>query len=267
MKKTMLFLILMLSPLASSAESSTIRLAIANSIDSSGLLQHLLTKFKEIHPYKIQLNIVGSGKALRLGRTGLVDMVWVHSPEAEQKFVKDGYALAHKTIMRNDFVLAGPKSDPANIAAEKNVLEAMKRIASGEYYFMSRGDDSGTHKKEMALWNLVDIDPIATDWYMESGLGIVKTLKQAELDKSYLLIDRATFIARHTGASKILLKGDAHLANPYSLILVNQSKSGKQGLKGAQVLFDWLSSPSTQSAIASFRYAEHQLFFPTQNKP
>ncbi|MDJ0805611.1 MAG: substrate-binding domain-containing protein [Gammaproteobacteria bacterium] len=268
MRTSLILCILLIIPTCVLAHEQTeeqlIRLATTTSVENSGLLEHLLPKFIEAYPYKIKLVVVGSGKALRLGRTGDVDVVWVHSPASEKSFVEEGYGVNHQSVMRNDFVLVGPEHDPGNIASFTNILDAMKSIASKKIRFISRADDSGTNKKELSLWKHIRIDPYATDWYVESGAGMAATLSIAQEEKAYLMIDRATFTVRHAEGFSILLEDRVNLANPYSVIAVNPLKNPAVNLQGANQLISWLISSEGQNHIASYRHAGEQLYYPTR---
>lgn len=242
------------------AEQHTIRLAISTSIENSGLLKHLLNSFNSEKKYNIDLQSVGSGKALRLGRSGDVDLIWVHSPEAEQKFINDGHSLEYQTVMKNNFVIIGPKNDPAKITQAKNVLEAFDRIAKQESPFFSRGDDSGTHKKEITLWSNTNINPIGEDWYIETGSGMAQTIQYAESENAYMLCDQATFLVKGNNKLAILLKDNVNLFNPYSIILVKNNR--KKNQNSSRILYEWLTSEKGRLEIEKFQSNGHQLFSP-----
>ena len=268
MKKafTLLFLLFSFQTQAVEADNrqSTLRLATTTSVDNSGLLKHLLPRFAENNPYQIQLTVVGSGKALRMGRSGEVDVVWVHSPRSEKKFVDEGYGINHHQVMRNDFVLVGPESDPAGISSASDVADALKKIANSQLVFVSRADDSGTNKKELLVWQLADIDPVGNDWYLETGTGMAATLKMAEAENAYLLIDRATFSVRQEKGLKILLEDSENLSNPYSVIAVNPAKNSNINHLAATRLISWLISTEGQQAIAGFKHDGQQLYYPVR---
>lgn len=247
------------------ASTKLIRLAATTSIENSGLLKFLLPKFSARHPYEFDLRIVGSGNALRLGRTGKVDMVWVHSPAAEEQFVEEGYGKNRQTVMRNDFVIAGPTTDPGKIASAANALDALARISSLKLPFVSRADDSGTNKTELALWKKANIDPYGQHWYLEAGLGMAAALQLAEQKNAYLLIDRATYTARNAQKLQILLEDLVNLANPYSVIAVNPAKNDGINANAVGIFIDWLISAEGQQAIGDFQYDGKQLFTPLHN--
>lgn len=244
------------------ASNNIIRLAATTSIDNSGLLPYLLPKFTDKYPYRIELKIVGSGKALRLGRTGAVDMVWVHSPPAEKKFVDEEYGIHRHTVMRNDFVIAGPVADPGKIAATAHAYQALQHIAQQGLTFVSRADDSGTNKKELVLWKKAGIDPYGKGWYLEAGSGMAATLELAQQQNAYLLIDRATFLVRKNDKLKILLEDPINLSNPYSVIAVNPDKHQTVNRNGVDELINWLASAEGQKAIGDYQFNGVQLYTP-----
>lgn len=257
------FLIFILFAGSVNAEpSKSLRLATTTSVDNSGLLDFLLAEFKKDYPYDVDVTVVGSGKALRLGRTGAVDVVWVHSPAAEKKFVDEGFGVSHKTLMRNDFILAGPVEDPVRISSEKNIHDALKKIAASKTLFVSRGDDSGTNKKELALWDAVGIDPVGEDWYLETGQGMGASLKTAQQNKGYIMTDRATFVVRQDASYRIVLEDEENLTNHYSAIAVNPAKQKAINFQAAIKFIDWLDSPRGKLMIASFKHDNEQLYFP-----
>lgn len=242
------------------AENNTLRLATTTSVENSGLLDHILPEFKKQHPYNIETTIVGSGKALRLGRTGDVDMVWVHSPASEKKFVDDGFGTEHHTVMRNDFIIAGPVNDPAGIKDSTDVFTALKKIKDKQARFISRADDSGTNKKEIALWEKINFDPVGEDWYLETGSGMGASLKVAEEEKAYIMIDRATFVVLHGPALNILAEDTVNLSNPYSVIMVNPEKHVDTNTEAASNFISWLRSAEGKSTIESFQHDNQQLY-------
>lgn len=267
MKFKVLNILILLIPLSLQAADSQslnklIRLATTTSVANSGLLDYLLPFFLKQHSYDIKITTVGSGKALRMGRTGDVDIVWVHSPQAEQKFVNEGYGLRHQRVMLNDFVLVGPENDLDKISSARNVLDAFRLIAKGQHLFVSRGDDSGTHKKELSLWKQADITPYGSDWYLEIGADMLTSLKIAQQKNAFTIIDRATFVVRHGKKFKILVEDPVNLSNPYSVIAVNPAKNTGINLEGASSLIDWLISPAGQQAIAQFNHNGQQLYQP-----
>jgi tungstate transport system substrate-binding protein len=243
--------------------TKTLHLATTTSVENSGLLDYLMPEFKKDFPNELRVTVVGSGKALRLGRTGKVDVVWVHSPSAEKKFVDEGFGVNHKTVMRNDFVIAGPVNDPAQLSAEKNVFTAFKKLSDSGMPFLSRGDDSGTHKKELGLWEMAGIDPVGEEWYFESGMGMGASLAKAQKKNTYIMIDRATFVVRHDQTShKILVEDAADLSNPYSVIAVNPVKHPHVNFKASNEFIEWLMSSRGKQTMSAFTHNNQQLYFP-----
>jgi tungstate transport system substrate-binding protein len=249
----------MLSPLQAEP-LQTLRLATTTSVENTGLLSHLLKKFTTSHPYEIKLTVVGSGKALRMARAGEVDLIWVHSPAAEKKFLDQGFGVQRHTVMYNHFILAGPADDPAKIVGQKDVLHALHNIARKQHTFLSRGDDSGTHKKERQLWQTIQLDPVGEDWYLESGTGMADSLSLAEANNAYMMIDRATFLVRGKGKLRLLFEDSKNLSNPYSVIAVSPEKHPNVNLSAAQSFIDWLNSNEGQLTITRFQYQGHSLY-------
>jgi tungstate transport system substrate-binding protein len=239
-----------------------IRLATTTSTDNSGLLNHLLPAFTADSGYEVHVIAVGTGKALRMGRDGDVDVVLVHAPEAEARFVEAGYGDRRHAVMYNDFVIVGPGSDPAGISAAKTVSEAMGNIAASESLFVSRGDDSGTHKKELKLWQGGNVTPRG-EWYREAGQGMGKVLQIASELDAYTLTDRGTWLAyRNKSSLKVLFEGDQMLHNPYGIIAVSASRYADINHRGALALIEWITSPKGQQLIGDFRIDGTQLFIP-----
>ena len=241
--------------------TNVIRLATSTSVVNSGLYNHILPYFLEHHPYVIQLSVVGSGRALRMGRTGEADVLLVHSPDAEEKFMEDGYGIDRQEVMRNDFVLAGPANDPGNISSSTDIFDAFGRIAAQENLFVSRGDDSGTNRKEIFIWQKTGFDPYGTDWYLEIGGDMETSLEVAQQKNAYLLIERATFIAHKNSNFRIILEDMPNLTNPYHVILVNPEKNKNINMEGAGALSKWLISREGQSVIDQFRHDNLPLYF------
>lgn len=256
--------ILAISGLAQ-ADTSVIRLATTTSTDNSGLLAVLLPEFEKSAGVKVHVIAVGTGKALRMGRDGDVDLVLVHAPEAEQAFVDAGYGVDRRDVMYNDFVLVGPAADPAAIAQSGDAGIALKQIASRQALFISRGDDSGTHKKERKLWQSAGINP-AGDWYREAGQGMGKVLQMAgELD-AYTITDRGTWLAyRDKSPLKLLFAGDPRLFNPYGIIAVNPKRYPDINYQDASRLIEWITSETGQQIIGDFTISGTRLFTPSAN--
>jgi tungstate transport system substrate-binding protein len=262
---TLLVLACSLAIAADFDRAKTVRLATTTSTENSGLLQDLLPRFKAATGYDVHVIAVGTGKALRMGRDGDVDVVLVHAPAAEQKFVDEGYGEQRLPVMYNDFILVGPASDPAGLADAVNLDDALMRIAQTQSMFVSRGDDSGTHKKELSLWKQAGVTPQG-GWYREAGQGMGKVLQMAgELD-AYTLTDRGTWLAyRDKSQLKVAYQGDEGLFNPYAIIEVNAKRYPDLNHEGAKALILWIRGAQGQEAIAAFRKSGEQLFTPSAN--
>ncbi len=240
-------------------------LASTTSTENSGLFAYLLPIFEATSGIKTRVIAVGTGQALRLARNGDADMLLVHDAIAEKKFVADGFGLDRRQIMYNDFVLIGPKSDPAAVRGKKNVLSALRAVAKARAIFVSRGDDSGTHRAERRHWAAANINVAAGSgkWYREAGAGMGATLNIASGMDGYVISDRATWISfRNKGDLAILVEGDPRLFNQYGVIRVNPDRHPHVNMNGAKNFSNWLISPTGQSAIAQFKVGGKQLFFP-----
>lgn len=243
-----------------------IKMATTTSTDDSGLLRFLLPKYEAKCGCKVHYTAVGSGNAIKLGENGDVDMLMVHARAAEDKFVAEGYGVNRRDLMHNDFVLVGPASDPAKVRGEQDVLAALRKIHSSGAIFVSRGDDSGTHKKELSLWKAAGVDPKGPH-YLSIGQGMGQTLTLTGEKQGYTLADRATYATykAKTGL-EILVEGAKPLLNPYGVIAVNPKKYPGVNYDGAMAFIDWLTSDAGQKAIAGFRPKGAQLFFPDYKK-
>ncbi|MCB1758248.1 MAG: substrate-binding domain-containing protein [Gammaproteobacteria bacterium] len=250
---------------AGNDENRIVRMATTTSTENSGLLRVLLPEFQKVSGYEVQVIAVGTGKALRMGREGDVDLVLVHAPAAEKKFVDGGFGVDRKGVMYNDFVIVGPHSDPAGASSGSDATAALQRIARSGALFLSRGDDSGTHKKELGLWSKAGITPKG-DWYREAGQGMGKVLQMSgELD-AYTLTDRGTWLAYMAKSPlKIVSEGDPRLFNPYSIIPVNPQRHPHVNYTGATALSEWITSPAGQTLIGSYTINEKHLFTPSAN--
>ena len=239
-----------------------LRLATTTSTENSGLLGYLLPAFEKHSGMPVQVIAVGTGKALRIARAGDVDVVMVHARPAEERFVAEGHGVDRREFMYNDFVVVGPGDDPAGLARTNNVAEALQHIAASGSRFVSRGDDSGTHKKELALWEMAGVKP-GRDWYVESGLGMGKVLQMASELDAYTLTDRGTWLAyRGHLELALLLQGDPPLFNPYGVIAVNPERHPHVNYAGATALIDWLGSTQGQEMIARYTVDGQVLFHP-----
>ena len=242
------------------AADDIIRLATTTSTYNSGLLDNLLPAYEQANDVTVQVIAVGTGKALRMGQDGDVDLVMTHAPGAERKFVDAGYGIEPHGVMYNDFVLLGPKADPANVEGMSDVDAALARIAESNAGFVSRGDDSGTHKKELSLWASADVVPDFSA-YKAVGQGMGKVLSMASELQDYTLSDRGTWLAMQDKLDlSVLVEGDARLFNPYQVILVNPANHEGLNTEGARALAQWLISREGQQAIDDFRLKGQALF-------
>lgn len=264
MQKTLMVLLFVLclgtGPGAGAQER--LRLATTTSTDNSGLLAVLNPPFEKKHNVAVDVIAVGSGKALRLGRNGDVDLVFVHAPSAEKRFVEQGYGIEREPVMHNDFVLLGPPSDPAGVRRAGDLSEAMRRIAGSASGFISRGDDSGTYKKEKQLWAQAAIEP-GGDWYLAAGQGMGAVLKITADKRAYTLADKGTYLAyRDNITLDIVFAGAPELCNPYHIILVNPDRHPHVNHKLAKKYSVFIRSEAGQAIVNGFRLAGERLFHP-----
>ena len=245
--------------------NGTIRLATTTSTDNSGLLSYLLPAFENKTGYRVHVIAVGTGKALRMGRDGDADVLLVHAPEAEIEFVESGYGEKRHFVMYNDFVLVGPSSNTDNVQIDSDIDKALQQIAQRKSTFISRGDNSGTHKKELGLWKAAGISPKG-GWYLEVGQGMGKVLQMAaELD-AYTLTDRGTWLAyMQKSPLKIHNQGDPKLYNPYHIISVNPERFPSNNHQNTNALISWITSATGQSLIGKFSISDTLLFKPSAN--
>ena len=247
------------------AEERFITLASTTSTQNSGLFDHILPAFQQQSGIEVRVVAVGTGQALRLARNGDADVLFVHHKPSEEKFVAEGYGVARDDVMYNDFVIVGPKDDPAGLRGLENATDAFKKVADAEALFASRGDDSGTHKKERGIWAeaAVDVGAASGTWYRETGSGMGATLNTAAGLGAYALTDRGTWISfKNKGDLEILVEGDKALFNQYGVILVNPERHPHVKAEDGQALIDWLVSKQGQDAIGSYVLDGQQLFFP-----
>jgi tungstate transport system substrate-binding protein len=251
-----------------STETSII-LQSTTSTANSGLYDYLLPMFTDKTAIQVNVVAVGTGQAIKNAQNGDGDVLLVHAKAAEEKFVAEGYGVARFDVMYNDFVIVGPPSDPAKIAGVRDAAAALKEIAASRATFASRGDNSGTHKKEVSLWQAAGINPSADSgrWYRETGSGMGATLNAAVGMGAYALTDRGTWISFKNKADfRIVVEGDKNLFNQYGVILVNPEKHPKVRVAEGQAFIDWLLSDEGQSAIARYRLDGQQLFFPNASQ-
>ena len=249
------------------AQDRFITVASTTSTEQSGLFGHLLPIFKDKTGIDVRVIAQGTGQALKTGENGDADVVFVHDKASEEKFVASGAGVKRFAVMYNDFVIVGPKSDPAGVKGSKDVAASLKKIAGAKAPFASRGDDSGTHKAELRLWKLAGLDPASGgDWYKSTGSGMGPTLNTASSMNAYALTDRATWLSfKNRGDLEISVEGDDRLFNQYGVILVNPDKHAHVKKADGQAFIDWLVSPQGQKAIAEFKIGGEQLFFPSAN--
>ncbi len=251
------------------AASKNLILATTTSTQDSGLLDVLIPVFEKESGYFVKTIAVGSGQAMAMGEKGEADVLLVHSPEAEKKFMEKGAGSTRRLVMHNDFVIVGPAGDPAKIRGEKTSAEAFKKIAQSGSIFLSRGDNSGTHAKEKGLWKGAAVTPEGQKWYQQTGLGMGQTLNVAAEKKGYTLTDRATYLAlkKNLGLD-ILVEGDAKLLNIYHVIEVNTEKWPKVNGPAAKAFADFMVSKKAQEMIGKFGVDKFgaPLFFPDAGK-
>jgi tungstate transport system substrate-binding protein len=263
-------LILALAFAPSALAQRFITVASTTSTEQSGLFKHLLPIFEQKTGIEVRIVALGTGQALDLARRGDADVVFVHAKAAEEEFLREGQGVQRFPVMYNDFVIVGPKSDPAGIARGADAPEALRKIKNATAAFVSRGDRSGTHIAEMNLWTAAGID-IAKEkgpWYRETGQGMGPALNTASSMNAYLLSDRATWLAfSNRGELAILVEGDKRLLNQYGVMLVNPEKHPNVKRALAQTFIDWLVSAEGQAAIAAYQIAGEQLFFPNAGEP
>jgi tungstate transport system substrate-binding protein len=252
--------------LLGAAAAAFITLASTTSTRDSGLFDHLLPIFQNETGIEVRVVAVGSGQALALGRKGDADVLLVHDPVAEGAFVAEGFGFDRRAVMVNDFVIVGPRSDPAGVRGTRDAPAALAKLAAAKAPFASRGDSSGTHQKELRLWRDAGIDPKAASgtWYRETGSGMGALLNTAVGMGAYALTDRATWDAfANRGDLEVLVEGDPRLENPYSVILVASAKHAHVKADAARRFADWLVSPAGQSAIGAFTRNGRPLFHPS----
>jgi tungstate transport system substrate-binding protein len=265
----MIILLTVLGWMPVNAQQKNIIMATTTSTQDSGLLDVLLPIFEKETGYFVKTIAVGSGQAMAMGQRGEADVLLVHSPAAEKKFVSEGYGIHRRLVMHNDFIIVGAPEDPGKIRGLNSGTEAFKKIASARVLFISRGDNSGTHAKEKAIWTAGGINPVKEKWYQQTGLGMGDTLNVASEKRAYTLSDRGTYLAlkRHLQLD-ILTEGDAILLNIYHVIEVNPAKWPKVNTAGAKAFADFMVSQETQGIIKTFGVDKFgsPLFFPDAGK-
>lgn len=256
--------LILAAPLAQAADRFII-VASTTSTQASGLFEHLLPVFEQKTGIDVRVVAVGTGKAVQMARAGDADVLFVHHKPSEDAFVAEGYGLPRRDVMYNDFILVGPAADPAGIRGGRDAAAAMAKVAAAGAPFASRGDDSGTHKAELTLWQTAGVDVAAASggWYRSTGSGMGETLNTAAAMGAYALADRGTWLSfRNRGPLELLVEGDTRLFNQYGVIVVNPDRHPHVKLAEAQAFADWLVSPEGQQAIAGFTINGEPLFFP-----
>jgi tungstate transport system substrate-binding protein len=251
------------------AQQQFITVASTTSTEQSGLFKHLLPVFEKKTGIQVRVVALGTGQALDMARRGDADVVFVHDKEAEEKFLAEGFGVQRFEVMYNDFVLVGPKADPAKIAGSKNIIDAYKKIAAAAAPFASRGDKSGTHAAELRLWKAAAIDPQAGKgtWYRETGSGMGPTLNTASAMNAYSFTDRGTWLSfKNRGDLVIVVEGDQQLFNQYGVMLVNPAKYPHVKKEQGQAFIDWVVSAEGQKVIADYKIGTDQLFFPNAKR-
>ncbi|SPA24055.1 putative ABC-type tungstate transport system, periplasmic binding component [Cupriavidus taiwanensis] len=250
--------------LLSAAQAGEIKLATTTSTENSGLLKHLLPRFEQKSGVTVKVIAVGSGKAMKMGEMGDVDVLLVHARKMEDAFVAAGYGVNRRDVMYNDFIVVGPASDPAGVKGGKDVLAGFRKLAASGSKFISRGDNSGTDVMEKDYWKQLGIEPKGQPWYVNAGLGMGEVLTMAAQMPAYTLSDRATYGAyRAKTGLAIAIEGDPKMFNPYGIIAVNPARHPGTNYKDAMKLVEWITSKEGQDAIAGYKVGGEQLFFPS----
>ena len=247
------------------AQTRFITVASTTSTEQSGLFKHLLPLFEKKAGFQVRVVALGTGQALDMGKRGDADVVFVHARPLEEKFVAEGFGVKRHEVMYNDFVLIGPKSDPARVVGGRDALEAFRKVRAMQASFVSRGDRSGTHFSELEIWKAagIDIAQAKGSWYRDTGQGMGPALNTAAGMNAYILADRGTWLSfKNRAELRIVLEGDPRLFNQYGIILVSPAKHPSVKREMGQAFIDWVTSPDGQAAIAAYKIGGEQLFFP-----
>lgn len=245
---------------------ATITMASTTSTEQSGLFGYLMPEFKKASGIDIKVVALGTGQALDMARRGDADVLFVHDQVAEEKFVADGWGVKRYPVMYNDFILIGPKGDPAGTRG-KDIVEALKKLATGNVAFVSRGDKSGTHAAELRYWKLAGAEPAKGSGYKECGCGMGPALNIAASSGAYVLADRGTWLNfKNRADMAVLVEGDTRLFNQYGVMVVNPARHPQVKVQDAQKFVDWVVSPGGQASIAGYKIGGEQLFFPNAGK-
>ncbi|MDE2599202.1 MAG: extracellular solute-binding protein [Rhodocyclaceae bacterium] len=267
--RRLLCVALLASVLPAQAADNFITVASTTSTEQSGLFGFLLPIFKKETGIEVRVVALGTGQALDMARRGDADVVFVHDQAAEEKFLAEGYGVKRYEVMYNDFILIGPKEDPAKVAGGKDITAALKKIEESKSAFVSRGDRSGTHAAELRLWKLagIDLDKVKGPWYKDTGSGMGPALNSAAAMNAYILADRGTWLSfKNRQNLAIVVEGDKRLFNQYGVMLVNPAKHPHVKKEAGQKFVDWVISPAGQRAIAAYKIGDDQLFFPNAHK-
>ena len=265
---TFLFIFLLCTNNAFSESDKLIRVATTTSTENSGLLKYLAPKFEDKTGYKLHFIAVGTGKALQMGKDGDVDLMLVHAKTAEEKIVAEGFGVKRYPVMYNDFVIVGPQESSKTFKSKSTIQDVLEHIAENKDKFVSRGDDSGTHKKELSLWKLTKSASAKNSgrWYIEAGQGMGKVLQMAGELGAFTMTDRGTWLAyMNKSPLSIVFEGNPILFNPYGMIAVNPEKYPDTNYEGAQTFIDWMTSPEGQELIGEFKISGEVLFIPNAN--
>lgn len=265
MKKIFFIVLLFLTACSTSAPSKSILLVSTTSTQDSGLLDVLLPAFTEQTGIQVSLIATGSGQALKIAEEGNADVILLHSPDAEMRFMENGFGIDRRPVMHNDFVIVGPDSDPASLRAQPTAVDSLEAIFSSASTFVSRADESGTHVKELAIWKSAGLDPVSHSWYIETGQGQGATLNIASEKQGYAITDRGTFLAYKSNLDLVILfENDPILLNVYHVITVNSDKWPQVNIEGAQAFAEFITSSEGQDIIREFGVQEYgqPLFFP-----
>jgi tungstate transport system substrate-binding protein len=252
------------------AAEEFITVSSTTSTEQSGLFNFILPIFTKDSGIKVRVVALGTGQALDMARRGDADVVFVHDKAAEEKFIAEGFGVKRQEVMYNDFILVGPKDDPAKVAGGKDITVALKKIEESKAPFVSRGDKSGTHAAELRLWKVagVDLDKAKGPWYKDTGSGMGPALNSAAAMNAYILADRGTWLSFKNRQNLVIsVEGDKRLFNQYGVILVNPAKHAHVKVAAGQKFIDWVVSPAGPRAIAAYKIGDDQLFFPNAEQP
>jgi len=267
--RRLLCVALLAGVLPAQAADNFITVASTTSTEQSGLFNFLLPIFKKETGIEVRVVALGTGQALDMARRGDADVVFVHDQVAEEKFLAEGYGVKRQEVMYNDFILVGPKDDPAKVAGGKDITVALKKIEESKSPFVSRGDRSGTHAAELRLWKVagIDLDKVKGPWYKDTGSGMGPALNSAAAMNAYIISDRGTWLSfKNRQNLTIVVEGDKRLFNQYGVMLVNPAKHPHVKKEAGQKFVDWVVSPAGQRAIAAYKIGDDQLFFPNASK-